>query len=197
MILFEGVDGAGKTFAMEKLTEELERKEIPVTIVSSIPYETFIMSHDSDWFDLSITNIKYIEYLSWQVNNYYLNIKDQIRKGVVLVDRYIPSCYAYNELSDDTYTNVLHDMMSNMAKNFFKPDITFYFEVPDNVLIDRHNKTTQPEKMTNMKYINKVKNRYDEFFSKFPYVCKKINGDQDIRLTVTQMVDSINKIGRK
>ena len=79
-ILFEGLDGAGKTYALDHLKHYYEERDILVHVVDSIPFDKFMKSHDSDWFDLSSTNTKYVEFLSWQVNNYYKNILPYLHK---------------------------------------------------------------------------------------------------------------------
>ncbi len=163
VVLFEGLDGAGKTYALEHLKKKYESEGETVHVVDSIPYHTFLASHDQAWFDLTHPNTRYMEYLSWQVNNFYKNIQPHLGKSIILIDRYIPSCYAYNSLKDDRYCPALKKTMDTLLTDFFTPDVTFLFDVPNEVLTERHKITEQPEKMTDFTFIELVRGKYREF----------------------------------
>lgn len=167
VILFEGLDGAGKTYALDHLKKYYENQGESVHVVDSIPYHTFLESHNTEWFDLSHPNTRYVEYLAWQVNNFYKNIEPHLGKSVILIDRYIPSCYAYNSLRDDRHFPAFQDIMTTMLSKFFRPDVTFLFDVPNEVLVERHKVTDQPEKMTDFSFIELVRGKYREFANSY------------------------------
>ena len=134
-VLFEGLDGAGKTYALNHLKKYYEERDIPVHTVDSIPFDKFMKSHDPEWFDLSKPNTKYVEFLSWQVNNYYKNIVPHLHKKVILIDRFTPSCFAYNDIEGDTYGTFFYQIMDTYLKYFFIPSVTFFIDVPDHVIV--------------------------------------------------------------
>jgi len=167
VIAFEGLDGTGKSFGLNQLKVFYESLEIPVKIVDSIPYNIFKVAHDKQWYSLEHANILYMQYLAYEVNNYYKNIHEDLGKKVILIDRFIPSCFAYNTINDTTYESALKNIMNVLCTQFFKPDVTFIFEVSNEILFERHKITEQPEMVHNVQYMNLVKSRYELFFQKY------------------------------
>lgn len=190
-ILFEGVDGAGKTFALTNLKNYLEARKLPVHIVDSIPYDTFLRSHDPSWFNLNLQNVKYMEYLAWQVNNFYKNIKPYMGTHIILVDRFVPSCFAYNSLDKtDERSTHLSNIMQEMF-NFWQPDFTFWFDVPNDVLVERYKNTEQPVNMTAIPFINSVREKYSNLCdTSWPMI--RMNGAEDIESILQTMITRIN-----
>lgn len=193
IILFEGLDGAGKTYALNHLKEYYEKQGEKVHVVDSIPYQTFLDSHDKAWFDLTNTNTRYFEYMAWQVNNFYKNIKPYVGEAVILIDRFLPSCFAYNAVSVDPYAFLFLKVMDQLLKEFFAPSITFLFDVPNLVLSERHKQTAQPEKMTNFDFINTVRSEYERFVNIYgdKYNVHRMAGDVPIERTLVQMLEAI------
>lgn len=193
VVLFEGIDGSGKTYALMHLKEYYEKLGEKVHLVDSIPYHTFLDSHDKTWFDLTNRNTRYMEYISWQVNNYYKNIKPFLGKEIILIDRFLPSCYAYNSLDNDQYTMLFMFVMGQMLQQFFIPSLTFLFDVSDKVLLERYKVTEQPEAMKNLNFTNAVRGEYDRFVKTFgkQYHVHKIDGNQPIERTLVQMLNLI------
>ena len=193
VILFEGLDGAGKTYALSHLKDYYEKQGETVHVVDSIPYHVFLESHDKTWFDLTNPNTRYMEYLAWQVNNYYKNIHPYLGNVVILIDRYIPSCYAYNALRDDANAPVLAQVMKTMLEGFFKPDVTFLFDVTNEVLVERHKMTNQPEKMTDFHFIELVRGNYRAFRENFrSWFVALVDGNRPIDYTLNFMLAIID-----
>lgn len=193
VILFEGLDGAGKTYALTHLKEHYEKQGESVHVVDSIPYPKFLDSHDKEWFDLTHPNTRYMEYMAWQVNNFYKNIQPHIGKSIILIDRYIPSCYAYNMLKGDEYAYVLSEVMDTLLKNFFKPDVTFLFDVSNEILTERHKITEQPDKMTDFNFIELVRGNYREFMYQFKnWFVVQADGARPIDYTLNFMLAIID-----
>ena len=187
------------TYAMNHLKKFYEDAGVPVRMVESIPYDEFMKSHEAKWFNLSPQNVKYMEYMGWQVNNYYNNIAPYIGKEVILIDRFLPSCFAYNALRPDPYSMVFVNIMDKLLKNFFVPDITFWFDIDDDTLSKRHQSTDQPEKMTDLSFMRFVRSEYDRFVKvyaskeKGPYYVKKMDGTAKIGTLVEDMLKIITK----
>lgn len=197
VILFEGLDGAGKTYALNHLKEHYEKKRIPVHVVDSIPFGTFLNSHDKEWFDLNIKNVRYVEYLAWQVNNYYKNIKPFIGREVILIDRFVPSCFAYNSFEQDEFGLFFEAMMERFLDSFYIPDVTFLVDVSNEVLLERHKRTDQPVQMSKLTFINEVRRNYSLFFQIHARYgawknVEALDGTKDINELVKEMDGIIN-----
>ena len=195
-ILFEGLDGSGKTYALNHLKEFYEKKGERVRVVDSIPYHAFLESHDKNWFDLTSNNTRYFEYMAWQVNNYYKNIKPFLGQEIILIDRFMPSCFAYNSLDMDKFSFLFLNTMDSMMRGFFIPTVTFLFDVPNNILEERHQKTSQPEKMTNFDFINIVRSEYGRFQTLYgsQWNVKNINGTEPIEHILNYMINVIEPV---
>lgn len=201
-VLFEGLDGAGKTYALTYLKRFYENKNIPIHVVDSIPFNVFLDSHDKAWFDLNLLNVRYTEYMAWQVNNYYKNIRPFIGKELILIDRYLPSCFAYNSMDDDRFSAFLADIMDSFLRKFFIPDITFLVDVPNEVLLERHEKTDQPVEMSKLVFINKVRDNYRKFYSIYHSTglwrnVFVLDGTKEINSLVKEMVSIIDNFYEK
>jgi thymidylate kinase len=140
-----------------------------------------------------------MEYMGWQVNNYYNNIAPYIGKEVILIDRFLPSCFAYNALRPDPYSMTFVNIMDKLLKNFFVPDVTFWIDVDDDTLSKRHQSTDQPEKMTDLSFMRFVRSEYDRFCKTYatkevgPYYVKKLSGTDKIGDLVDNMLKVIAK----
>lgn len=197
VILFEGLDGSGKTYAITRLKEFYEKQGETVHVVDSIPYHTFLESHDKNWFDLTSVNTRYFEYMAWQVNNYYKNIKPFIGKEIILIDRFLPSCFAYNNIDVDKFSFLFLNIMDSMLRGFFIPTVTFLFEVTNEVLVERHKKVEQPEKMSNMEFINIVRGEYDRFKTVYgrTWNVHSVDGNAPIEQILSYIVNIVDAKG--
>jgi thymidylate kinase len=198
VIGFEGVDGAGKDFAIKLLKTHFEQQGVPVVVAESIPYEFFVdKAHSSQWYNLHNVNIRYMQFLAYEVNNYYKNIQPFEGKAVVLVNRFIPSCFAYNSLEPITgFTDAMKDMMRVLCEEFYKPDVTFWFDVPNEVLLDRFARTRQHEKTPDLTFVDKVRAQYGLFQEKYGirYSMIKIDGTMTAERTLNEMLQIIDSI---
>ena len=197
-ILFEGLDGAGKTYALNHLKKYYEDREIPVHVVDSIPFDKFMESHNKEWFDLSQQNTKYVEYLSWQVNNYYKNILPYLHEKVILIDRFTPSCFAYNDIQGDRFSSFFYKIMDTYLKDFFIPSVTFFVDVSDKVILQRHRTSDQPAHMTKIDFIQTVRANYGRFFDLYhthgPWInFFPMDGTKDITKLTEEMVEIVKE----
>jgi len=197
VINFEGADGCGKSYALEHLKKYYEINNIPVTYVKSVPYHDFINAHSKEWYDMTNDNIRYMEYLAYEVNNYYKNILPNLGTSVILIDRYLPSCYAYNSQTnlDSTYKGVLSKVMDTLCANFFKPNVTFIFDVTDDVLIERFKVFRQHEELPNLDFVDKLRKKYLEFKQIYGnWNIHFVNGNQPIESIIIEMLGYIEGV---
>jgi thymidylate kinase len=198
VIGFEGVDGAGKDFAIKLLKAHFEKEGLPVVVAESIPYEFFVdKAHSPQWYNLHNVNIRYMQFLAYEVNNYYKNIQPFEGKSVVLVNRFIPSCFAYNAVETITgFTDAMHSMMRVLCEDFYKPDVTFWFDAPNEVLLDRFARTRQHEKTPDLRFVDMVRAQYGVFQQKYGkrYNMVKLDGTLTAERTLDEMLQCINAI---
>jgi len=197
---FEGIDGAGKSYTLEHLKKYYEELGKEVVVVPSISTSDFKNSFDPKWYDIYNSNNRYVQYLAYEVNNYYKNIKPQVEEGkIVLVDRYIPSCYAYNELPNDRFNTFMVDFMQLLCRRFFIPDVTFIFDVSNDVIVDRFERFRKHEDKPDLTFTDKVRERYNKFILEYSkpngvWNVFKINGSRPIEEIVKEMVQIVEVI---
>ncbi len=194
---FEGIDGAGKSYALDHLRKHYEEKEIPVVVVSSISVHEFIDAHDPKWYDITNDTTRFATYLTYQLNNYYKNIKPHIRKKVILIDRYIPSCFAYNRLYEDfdpEFQPLVFELINLMLTKFFIPDVTFLFDVDNNYLLERFKLYRKHEKLPDLKFTQAVREGYQLFTQTYDkqWDIKLMDGSKDINIIVQEMLRAID-----
>jgi thymidylate kinase len=198
VVVFEGVDGAGKSFALEALKKYFETHNVPVRIANSIPYNVFMEAHNSLWYDMKNPNVRYIQFLAYEVNNFYRTIQPYINKSVVLVDRFIPSCFAYNSLEplNIEYNHTMNKMMDVLCKDFYRPEVVFWFDVPNEVLVERFRKSRQHEAPLNLVFVEQVRRQYKLFQERYGHLWNiiQVDGNRSLDDTVQEMLYHINTL---
>jgi len=154
IIVFEGIDGSGKTFHLNEVSKYLNKKKIkfikfrePGGTRNSEVIRNIILSDKSTFkkkTDLLL-------YLAARNENYESLIKPNINKKVILIDRFTDSTMAYQHYGFKINKKIINTLNKFVLGNF-KPNFTFFHFVP-------------------IKYIKKnisgEKNKYDKFNKKF------------------------------
>jgi len=154
IIVFEGIDGSGKTFHLNEVSKYLIRKKVkfikfrePGGTINSEIIRNIILSDKSTFkkkTDLLL-------YLAARNENYESLIKPNINKKVILIDRFIDSTMAYQHYGFRISKKIINTLNKFVLGNL-KPNFTFFHFVP-------------------IKYIKQnisgEKNKYDKFNKKF------------------------------
>ena len=154
IIVFEGIDGSGKTFHLNEVSKHLNKKKIkfvkfrePGGTINSEIIRNIILTKKSTFkkkTDLLL-------YLAARNENYENLIKPNINKKVILIDRFIDSTMAYQHYGFRINKNIIN-ILNNFVLGNLKPNFTFFHYVP-------------------IKYIKQnisgEKNKYDKFNKKF------------------------------
>ena len=154
IIVFEGIDGSGKTFHLNKVSKYLNKKKVrfvkfrePGGTINSEIIRNIILTNKSTFkkkTDLLL-------YLAARNENYENLIKPNINKKVILIDRFIDSTMAYQHYGFRINKNIIN-ILNNFVLGNLKPNFTFFHYVP-------------------IKYIKQnisgEKNKYDKFNKKF------------------------------
>lgn len=162
-IVFEGVEGCGKSFQSKKLFDNLRKKKIP-TILTREPGGTKsaelirnlilkdYFNHDSkEKFDKYTDTLLYLAARNEHIKNkIYPALK---KKSVVICDRFTDSTLAYQVYGKNVNINFINNIHKFILGKI-KPNLTFVLKV-----------STETSKKRLKK--RKTKNRYDNFAQNF------------------------------
>jgi len=156
IIVFEGIEGSGKSFHIKYLENYLKKKKInylklrePGGSKNSEKIRKLILSKKSN-FD-KFTDL--LLYISARNENYHSIIKNNYKKKIILIDRFTDSTIAYQHYGMGISKNIIVNLNKIVLKNI-KPNFTFLNIVS----------------MENLKYRLKKRsrnNRYDNFSISF------------------------------
>ena len=154
VIVFEGIDGSGKSYHLDAASKYLKKKKInhirlrePGGSKNSEQLRKLLLSNKSNFekkTDLLI-------YLSARSENFYKIIKPNLKKKVILIDRFVDSTIAYQHYGFGINRNIIN-LLNNFIVGKFKVDFTFLHLV---------------QKKNVRKKIKIKKNRYDKFNKNF------------------------------
>lgn len=196
VIVFEGVEGSGKTHHIMNVSRYLKKKKIdhikirePGGNPNSEKIRKLILNKKSKFN--RITDL--LLYLAARSENIQ-NLKKFYKKKVILIDRFTDSTIAYQHYGFGVDIKLINKINETLLKNF-KVDYT---------ILNIVNKTNMNKRLI----LRKSLNRYDKFTNKFYEKVQKgfiklairnkkkykiINSNLDIRYNQDQIIQSINK----
>ena len=154
LIVFEGIDGSGKTYHLNEVSKYLSKKKIKFIKIREPGG-----SKNSELIRKNILNNKssfkkktdLLLYMAARNENYENILKPNLRNKVILLDRFIDSTIAYQHYGFKLNKNIIK-ILNKFVIGKLKPDFTFLHVVPE-----KHIK----------KNISGIKNRYDKFNKNF------------------------------
>ena len=162
-IVFEGVEGCGKSFQSKKLLKNLKKKKIPTLLtrepggtksaelIRNLILKDYFNKDNKDKFDKYTDTLLYLAARNEHIKN---KIKPALKnKHIVICDRFIDSTLAYQVYGKKININFINNI-HKFILNGVKPNITFVLKVSINSSQKRLNK-------------RKSKNRYDNFSQSF------------------------------
>ena len=162
-IVFEGIEGCGKTYQSKKLFGNLLKRKIPVILtrepggtisaelIRNLILKDYFSKKNKEKFDKYTDTLLYLAARNEHVSN---KIRPAlIKKKIVICDRFIDSTYAYQVDGKKVKKKFIDNIHREIIKNC-KPDLIFLLKVNENVSRSRINK-------------RKIKNRYDKFSNNF------------------------------
>ena len=185
-IVFEGLDGSGKTTQLKLLSKTLDEQEIKhirVNQPSSSRIGRLTRSAEQGEFPLSTETIAMLfaaDRLEIMLNEVRPALESDL---YVLCDRHYMSSLAYQGQSDEKYKRVADYNQVSMQN--FRPEITIFIDVEPEECIKRitsvRDATGIYEKLSDLLEVRK---RYFENFSKLMYTDNVliIKGDDDINI---------------
>ena len=197
VIVFEGIEGSGKTYHIDHVSKYLKKKKInyiklrePGGTSNSEKIRKLILNNKSNFnkeTDLLL-------YLASRSENISL-LKKNFRKKVILIDRFIDSSIAYQHYGLGVNKKLIELINKSLLGNF-KIDFTFLNIVNNKNMIKRLK-------------LRKSLNRYDKFNNKFYSKVQKgflelsrgnkrkyqiINSNLDINLNKSLILKKIDKL---
>ena len=155
VIIFEGIEGSGKTFHINFVSKYLKKKKIQHILIrepggskNSEKIRKLILKKNSNFNK----NTDLLLYLASRSENIEL-LKKNYKKKIILIDRFIDSTIAYQHYGFGVNLSIINLINNFLLKNF-KPDFTFL-----NVVNFKN--------MKKRLRIRKKLNRYDMFNLKF------------------------------
>ena len=156
-IVFEGIEGSGKTLHSKSLIDQLKKKRIsyiylrePGGTKNAEMIRRIILNKNSDKLHKFTDTLLY---LAARNENFINNIKPFYNKRIIICDRFVDSTIAYQHYGFGINKNLIKLINKNILNNV-KPDFTFLMKIDINESFKRL------RKRLNL-------NRYDEFNKNF------------------------------
>ena len=152
LIVFEGIEGSGKSLHIKNVEKYLKKKRIkfikfrePGGSKNSEKIRNLILNKSSKF--KSLTDL--FLYMASRNENYHKIIKKNYKKKFILIDRFVDSTMAYQHHGMKINRKLI-DTLNNFILGSVTPDLTFLHTVNKKNLTKRLN-------------LRKTKNRYDLF----------------------------------
>ena len=186
IIAFCGIDGSGKSTQLRLVRDYLS--ENAKVLVAKINYSPLNKMGDNRLFDLALKG-----YSGLKIIAYYhdLQQKDVFNYDYILCDRHLLCYLAYAYAYDVSHL----DMVRKLLFMVDDPDLTFYFDVPVSVAMDRISKRSFRDKNENVDTLTKAKKGYEYTMGIFDNVYR-INGTDSIDKEFEMVVDKIRLLKR-
>ena len=162
-IVFEGVEGCGKSYQSKKLFRSLKKKNIPTILtrepggtksaemIRNLILKDYFNKSSKDKFDKYTDTLLYLAARNEHIKNkIFPSLK---KKMVVICDRFIDSTLAYQVYGKKINLNFVNNIHKSIL-NGLKPNLTFILKV-------------SPKSSKKRLIKRKTKNRYDNFSQSF------------------------------
>ncbi|MDB9760864.1 dTMP kinase [Pelagibacteraceae bacterium] len=165
-IVFEGVEGTGKSYQIKKLYTKLKSKKFTIIRTrepggsnSAEKIRNLIFSKTIDQFD-SLTDF----YLMCAARNEHVKkllLPAKRLKKIVICDRFIDSTYAYQVIGNKINKKI-NTLNQNYILNDLKPDLTIVLKSNTKTIFSRIKKRKQTNKFDKLKikFYKKAQNTY-------------------------------------
>ena len=162
-IVFEGIEGSGKSYQSKKLFKNIKKENYPVILtrepggtigaerIRQVILKDYFHKNKSEKFHKYTDTLLYLAARNEHIQNKILKAKRT--KKIIICDRFIDSTIAYQVYGKKVQFKLIETIHKYILKKI-KPDITFLLKVKANKASSRLKK-------------RKTKNRYDKFSKKF------------------------------
>jgi dTMP kinase len=162
-IVFEGIDGSGKT-TLSKMFAELLKREGKKVIWTFEPYNEKIREivKENNFNPLSETLL----FLADRKEHIEQVIKPYLKKGYyVISDRYYLSTLAYQGYGKGLDIVKLEKLNKGIIGNI-EPDLWIYIETPLDTAIERLKEREKMDKFENIRFLKRVKKGFEKLIKR-------------------------------
>ena len=162
-IVFEGIEGSGKSYQSKKLFKNIKKKNFPVVLtrepggtigaerIRQLILKDYFHKNKSEKFHKYTDTLLYLAARNEHIQNKILKAKRT--KKILICDRFIDSTIAYQVYGKKVEFKLIETIHKYILQKI-KPDITFLLKVKSSKASSRLKK-------------RKTKNRYDKFSKNF------------------------------
>ncbi|QKX95222.1 dTMP kinase [Candidatus Phytoplasma asteris] len=202
LIIFEGLDGSGKTSLIKSVQQELTKQGNEVIVIRGLGSstignsirETFLTHntlHNLTRYFLSFANMI-------QTQEELIKPNLQTNK-IILVDRWLGSNFSYRVYPSKIDKN--YQIFNKLSKKFIKPDITIYLKINPQLGLERKinqkNHKLDVIETSSLTYFQQVEKGYYEFLKKQNLGTKIIlnnMNDKDAKFNQQYIIKKIGEI---
>ena len=197
IIVFEGIEGTGKSFHINNVINHLRKKNIkylkirePGGTKNSEKIRKLILKNTSTFNK----NTDLLLYLSARSENVDLIRKNQGKK-IILIDRFVDSTLAYQHYGMNIDLKFIN-MINKLLLKKIKINFTFLNIVNKKNMILRLKKRKKLNRYDKFEYsfYSKVQNGYIKLLKKNPKKYMKINSNLDINFNKKLIISKIDKL---
>jgi dTMP kinase len=198
IIVFEGIEGSGKSYHINNVARYLKKNKIKFIKIrepggnkNSEKIRRMILSNKSNFH--KTTDL--LLYLAARNENIENLINENLRKKIILIDRFIDSTLAYQHYGMGININLINTINRFLLKNL-KITFTFLNLVNSKNLKIRLSKRTNLNRYDkfNIQFYNKVQRGFIKIANKDKKKYLKINSNLDISINKKIIINKINKL---
>ena len=197
LIVFEGIEGSGKSYHISNISRYLTKKKInhiklrePGGSLNAEKIRKLILSNKSNFNK----NTDLLLYLAARSENIEI-IKKNLGKKIILIDRFVDSTISYQHYGLGVNLRLINEINKHLLKNV-KIDFTFLNIVNKNNMIKRlklRKSLNRYDKFNNLFY-QKVQNGFIKLAKKNKNKYLIIDSNLDITKNKSLIIKKINKL---
>lgn len=180
LIVFEGIDGCGKTSTIEEVYKQLTEEGHKVVMLANIvegsttgtAIRTMLNTPGDTIDDIRIINL-YLSELRYAIYNKENGIIKYLKEDyIVLCSRWFYSTYAYIKQNE-----VINNVIFHSTVDLPEPDLALYLKVETGTAVERikvRNTNNSVDYFEKRDKLEAIKNRYDTLFSNKTFGCSTI-----------------------
>ena len=197
VIVFEGIEGSGKTFHSKFVCKYLKKKNIPFINLrepggnkNSEKIRNLILNKKNNFN--KITDL--FLYFAARSEN-IVKLKKEYKKKVIIIDRFVDSTIAYQHFGQGVNIDMINYLNNQLLKNF-KIDLTFINVVSvENMILrlKKRKKLNRYDKF-DINFYKRVQKGFLKIAKKKPKAYKIINSNLNIEINKKTIIHKINKL---
>ena len=197
IIVFEGIEGSGKSHHINKVSKYLDKKKInyikirePGGSLNSEKIRRLILNKKSN-FNIYTDLLLYLAARSENINL----IKKSYKKKIILIDRFTDSTIAYQHYGMGVDLNIINFINKFLLKNI-KVNFTFLNVVNKKNLFQRlkNRKSLNRYDQFDMNFYNKVQKGFLKLAKSNKKSYKIIDSNLDIKINEDLIINQIKKL---